>query len=72
MEVHMTTALLIFLFPLVFPIASIIVGFFLDFFLPGAGSLLMNLGLFLITQAWWWFPVGHITGFIVYAVGGGF
>jgi hypothetical protein len=57
-------ALYLLLFPLIAPLAMMLVF--------GLGSLVfppamagVNLALWLMQQKWWWFPVGHIVGIIL-------
>ena len=60
----MNTVIFIVLFPVLLPLAMIIgtaiVGLFFQPLLN-----LTKLGFWLLSQRWWWFPVGHIVGMIV-------
>lgn len=56
----------IFFFPIICPLIMIIFGTFIGIFVPGAEWAVKG-GLYLLTQRWWWFPVGWISGAILMA-----
>ncbi|MBP7997989.1 MAG: hypothetical protein KA314_02730 [Chloroflexi bacterium] len=57
-------ALFVFLFPLTFPLTMIVVGGITSLFVSYM-RWMPEFGLWLLTQKWWWFPGGWITGAVV-------
>lgn len=51
----------VFFFPITFPLTLIIVGGVSTIVAPFL-AWMVEAGLFLLTQRWWWFPVGWIVG----------
>lgn len=62
--------LFILFFPFLLSLGLIIVGGITSMVISGAGDWSLILGLWLLSQPWWWFPVGQIVGFIVVIVSG--
>ena len=56
--------LFVFLFPLTFPLAMIVIGGITSLFVSYM-RWMPEFGLWLLTQRWWWFPGGWITGAVV-------
>ncbi len=56
-------AIFAFFFPLTFPVMMIIIGGISSIVAPFL-TWMVNVGLYLLTQGWWWFPGGWITGAI--------
>lgn len=51
--------------PLLLPVLMIIIGGLTSLIAPYM-AWMPRLGLYLLIQKWWWFPVGPLVGLIVY------
>ena len=59
-----TVVLYVLFFPLLFSLGMIVIGFITNVVVPGSMAWAVNFGLWLLTQRWWWFPVGQIVGML--------
>jgi hypothetical protein len=61
--------LIVIFFPLLTSLTMMIVGFITEMVVPGAGGWMARLGLWLLTQGWWWFPIGQLLGLALIIAG---